>query len=92
MAKGSTTGTDIHVPAILHSTMQAKSNILLKTAIAQVSAQSYSTCANILFDKGAQRLFITEQLTKKLHKQHTGSDTISVPFAGSTHKCHSIPT
>jgi hypothetical protein len=39
---------------------------LLKTAVATVKTQHRATTANILFDEGAQRSFITEELAQKL--------------------------
>jgi transposase InsO family protein len=79
--------------AILHSTTHQKSNVLLKTAIAQVSSQDFSMAtANILFDEGAQRSFVTEELAKKLKLKHTGSDTISLAsFGGKSEQCRHIP-
>ncbi|XP_060592650.1 uncharacterized protein LOC132747318 [Ruditapes philippinarum] len=64
--------------AILHSTTHQRSNILLKTAIAQVSSQDYTITTNILFDEGAQRSFITEELAEKLKLKPNGSDTITL--------------
>jgi len=51
---------------------------LFKTAIAEVS--SYTTIAegHILFDKGAQHSFITQELADELHLQPTSHETISV--------------
>ena len=50
---------------------------LLKTAIAEVS--SYTTIAegHILFDEGAQRFFITQELADELHLRPTSQETIS---------------
>ena len=56
---------------------------LLKTAIAEVS--SYTTIAegHILFDEGAQRSFITQQLADELYLQPTSHETISVSSFGA---------
>ena len=64
--------------AILHSTYQTQNNVLLKTAIADVTSQRLTTNANILFDEGAQRSFITQQLADKLELRRDGSDLISL--------------
>lgn len=52
--------------AILHSTTQLRHAVLLKTAIAQICSYIVSLETNILFDEGAQRPFITEELAEKL--------------------------
>ena len=56
---------------------------LFKTAIAEVS--SYTTIAegHILFDEGAQRSFITQELADELHLQPTSHETISVSSFGA---------
>ena len=64
--------------AILHSTYQTQNNVLLKTVIADVTSQRLTTNANILFDEGAQRSFITQQLADKLELRRDGSDMISL--------------
>ncbi|CAC5377002.1 unnamed protein product [Mytilus coruscus] len=46
---------------VLHSSLtQRTTHLLLKTVVANVSSGKQSTEANILFDKDAQRFFITE--------------------------------
>ena len=40
---------------------------LLKTAIAAVSSDTVTAEGNILFDDGAQRSFVTQQLANHLH-------------------------
>jgi hypothetical protein len=48
--------------------------------------------ANILFDEGAQRPFISEELAKKLKLKHTGSDTISLAsFGVKSEQCPHVP-
>ena len=71
-----------------------KLNILLKTAVTQVSSQEkFKTSTNILFDEDAQRSFITEELSNKLKIKHTGLDHISVAsFGGKSEHCCCIPT
>ena len=54
---------------ILHSVTQSRNNVLLKTAVAMVTSGSNSAEANILFDEGAQRSFITRDLADKLNIQ-----------------------
>ncbi|XP_060569657.1 uncharacterized protein LOC132728064 [Ruditapes philippinarum] len=80
--------------AILHSTTHQRSDIILKTAIAQVSSQDHTiTNTNILFDEGAQRSFITKELAEKLKLKPNGSDTISLAsFGGKSEQCRHIPT
>ena len=80
--------------ALLHSSTQQRLNVLLKTAVTQVSSQEKcKTTTNILFDEGAQRLFITEKLANKLKIKHTGLDTIEVAsFGGKPEQCCCILT
>ena len=47
-------------------TAQAHTNVLLKTAIAPISYDRQIMDANILFDEGAQRSFISQSLAEKL--------------------------
>ena len=56
---------------------------LLKTAIAEVSSYTTTTEGHILFDEGAQRSFITQQLADELHLQPTSHETISVSSFGA---------
>ena len=72
--------------AILHSTNQTQNNLLLKTTIAEVTSQRLTTNANILFDEGAQRSFITQQLADELELRRDGSDLISLATFGSETK------
>ncbi|XP_053389052.1 uncharacterized protein LOC128552074 [Mercenaria mercenaria] len=70
--------------ATLHSTIDSRPDILLKTAVAQVCTSSVSIETNILFDEGAQRSFITEVLAEKLHLPHTGSEVVHLASFGDT--------
>jgi len=56
---------------------------LLKTAIAEVSSHTTIAEGHILFDKGAQRSFITQQLAEELHLQPIGYETICVSSFGA---------
>ena len=58
-------------------------DILLKTAIAEVKSDSHSTFANILFDEGAQRSFITQKLADNLKIRLKGTDTIRLASFGN---------
>ena len=84
----STTG----LPAIPPLTNAAPSNTgcLLKTAIAIVQSGDYQCRAHILFDEGAQKSFITEQLAKSLHIVPSRSQIIHVSAfgGGTTPKSH----
>ncbi|XP_065895991.1 uncharacterized protein [Dysidea avara] len=61
----------------------ACSACLLKTAIATVSAGSISTEGNILFDEGAQRSFISQELADTLCLRPTRSEQISLSSFGN---------
>ena len=56
---------------------------LLKTAIAAVSSETTTDEGNILFDEGAQRSFVTQQLANRLHLQPTHHENISVSSFGA---------
>ncbi|XP_065883120.1 uncharacterized protein [Dysidea avara] len=56
---------------------------LLKTAIATVSVGSISTEGNILFDEGAQRSFIFQELADRLSLHPTHSEQISLSSFGN---------
>jgi len=49
---------------------------LLKTAIADVSSYTTTTEGHILFDEGAQRSFVTQQLASELQLKPSGVETI----------------
>ncbi|XP_060570545.1 uncharacterized protein LOC132728870 [Ruditapes philippinarum] len=70
--------------AILHSTTQLRHDVLLKTAVAQICSNIVSLETNILFDEGAQRSFITEELAEKLQIEQTGSEVVHLASFGDT--------
>ena len=60
----------------LDTSTKAKSSVLLKTAIGQVTSGNYTTEANILFDEGVQLSFMTERLANELHVEDNGIETV----------------
>ncbi|XP_045157295.2 uncharacterized protein LOC123523710 [Mercenaria mercenaria] len=70
--------------AILHSTTQSRPSVLLKTAVAKVTSDGNCTDANILFDEGAQRSFITEELADKLQLSRSGTEVVQLAAFGSS--------
>ena len=59
--------------------------VLLKTAIATVTSTSHVQAeANILFDEGAQKSFVTEHLAKELELTKGDTETIYLSSFGST--------
>ncbi|XP_060557728.1 uncharacterized protein LOC132718116 [Ruditapes philippinarum] len=70
--------------AILHSTTQLRHDVLLKTVVAQICSNIVSLETNILFDEGAQRSFITEELAEKLEIEQTGSEVVHLASFGDT--------
>ena len=56
---------------------------LLKTAIADISADSTTIEGHILFDEGAQRSFITQELADQLQLKPAGYENISVASFGA---------
>ena len=71
---------------ILHSVTQSRNNLLLKTAVAMVTSGSDSAEANILFDEGTQRSFITRDLADKLNLQRLGSEVVHLAAIGAESK------
>ncbi|XP_053403265.1 uncharacterized protein LOC123558686 [Mercenaria mercenaria] len=62
--------------AMLHSShIHTDGPVLLNTVVAEVQAHSTYCEANILFDEGAQRSFITDKLSKKLNLRVAGRET-----------------
>ena len=57
---------------------------LLKTAVAPIVAGNLKTQANILFDEGAQRSFISAEMASELQLSPTSTLDISVASFGST--------
>ena len=73
--------------SVFHSSSyRSHPNVLLKTAIAPVSFRALTTDANILFDEGAQRSFISRNLANKLELIPTGTETISFSGFGDAAK------
>ncbi|XP_069115378.1 uncharacterized protein [Argopecten irradians] len=58
------------------------SQVLLKTAIAPVCVNGQCVQSNILFDEGAQRSFVTQELADKLQMETTGKETINISGFG----------
>lgn len=68
----------------MHTNSVQTQDVLLKTAIAPVRSHNLKTYANILFDEGAQRSFISEKLADELQLPRTGSDIIQLSCFGET--------
>ena len=64
----------------LHYADRPRPNVLLKTAISEVSASHLSADANILFDEGAQRSFISQKLVDDIQIQHKGTEEINFDY------------
>ena len=77
----------------LHYADRHRPNVLLKTAISDVSASHLSADANILFDEGAQRSFITQKLADDIQIQHKGTEEINLAtFGGSSQTLRRVLT
>ena len=61
---------------------------LLKTAVAPVIANGIKTHANILFDEGAQRSFISAELANELHISPTSHADIAMASFGTKSTTH----
>ena len=68
----------------MHSTVNAHSDVLLKTAITPVWSENRCIITTILFDQGAQNSFITEDLARKLEIEPTAKIAMKISgFGGS---------
>ena len=86
--------TELFTPTVSESSpLQLKtSSCLLKTAIAMVSTSNVTMEGNIIFDEGAQRSFITEEMATKLNLKPSGKDNISLASFGSRSATNRILT
>ena len=66
------------------SSLQQRTDILLKTAITPVWAGQRSLTANILLDEGSHKSFISEEFAKELNLKPKGTSTISLATFGDT--------
>ena len=71
---------------VFHSTTQPRSGVLLKTAVAKATSGIYIVDAIILFDEGAQRLFVTRDLANKLQLQTSDTEEVQLAAFGSSSK------
>ncbi|XP_063416451.1 uncharacterized protein LOC134698089 [Mytilus trossulus] len=87
-AKTETDNCKIVKPDSNHTVALATSiraQVLLKTAISTVSSnENHSSQANILFDEGAQRSFITKDMADKLNLKPVRNEVITVSGFGET--------
>jgi hypothetical protein len=69
----------------LHTTScEPAQGVLLKTAVAPICTDELEVDANVLFDEGAQRSFITEKLAHRLHVARTGNEVIHLASFGNS--------
>ena len=83
---GTTPGSSDDTLQVFHSTTQPRSGVLLKTAIAKVKSRIYTADANILFDEGAQRSFVTRDLADKHQLQTSGTEEVQLAAFGPPSK------
>ena len=66
--------------------------VLLKTAIAPVRSGANECTANILFDEGAQRTFVSSQLAESLQLPHLRTESVKVAtFGGNSSSLSQCP-
>ena len=71
----------------LHSSLtEERKDVLLKTAVAPVHGRDICTSANILFDEGAQRTFITEEFAREINIQLTGKESVQLSGFGDSER------
>ncbi|XP_052105802.1 uncharacterized protein LOC127738554 [Mytilus californianus] len=67
---------------VLHSSTQMRTSVLLKTAVAPVWSGNICMDTNVLFDEGAQRSFLTDDLAKKLNLKTEGAEVVHLSAFG----------
>ncbi|XP_061168132.1 uncharacterized protein LOC133177057 [Saccostrea echinata] len=73
--------------SVMHSSSHRdQPNVLLQTAVAPVTFGKLTTDANILFDEGAQRSFISRSLADKIELTPTGYEDINILGFGDSGK------
>ena len=83
-SENATLSTIVSPPATATSLHLAGNNIcLLKTAVATISASGTCVEANILFDEGSQRSFITKSLADCLQLQTYATEELSISTFGA---------
>jgi hypothetical protein len=74
-----------------HAPLSENRQTVLKTVIQPVEAPTRVATAHILFDKGAQRSFITQQLADELDLVPDSSETINLStFGGATSSTQTV--
>ena len=72
-----------HAMQIANFHSNSDTEVLLKTAIAPVWYENCRSEANILFDEGAQKSFITEELEVFMNLPTTSTENIQLTAFGS---------
>ena len=80
--------TGLLTPASPCAALHTVTTCLLKTAVAPIIAGSNRTQANILFDEGAQRSFISIDMVKELGISPNSTTEISLASFGSASRHH----
>ena len=85
-----TTSLTTLTPPSPHNVLTKGNACLLKTAIASVSSpySETQTEANILFDEGSQRSFLTQELADLLSLKPHKKEDISLAAFGASHPCN----
>ncbi|XP_071161120.1 uncharacterized protein [Mytilus edulis] len=85
--------TDAAVASMHSSTSSVRSQVLLKTAIAPITYdKTHFNTANILFDEGAQRSFITQEMADLLNLRPHRKEAITISgFGESNKKVRNLP-
>ncbi|VDI47902.1 Hypothetical predicted protein [Mytilus galloprovincialis] len=79
--------TDAAVASMHSSTSSVRSQVLLKTAIAPITYdKTHFNTANILFDEGAQRSFITQEMADLLNLRPHRKEAITISGFGESNK------
>ncbi|CAC5384302.1 PABPC [Mytilus coruscus] len=79
--------TDATVASMHSSTSSVRSQVLLKTAIAPITyGKTQFTSANILFDEGAPRSFITQEMADLLNLRPHKKEAITISGFGESNK------
>ena len=75
-----------HPPS--HNVLVKDNSCLLKTAVATITSSHVETEANILFDEGSQRSFLTQELADSLSLKPHKKENISLAAFGASQSHH----
>ncbi|XP_063446878.1 uncharacterized protein LOC134726406 [Mytilus trossulus] len=81
-----TSNTENGTPIMHTSAKQENSTVFLKTTIAPIWSQNQCADAHILFEEGAKRSLMTQEIADKLNDKPDGKETLNISAFGNSDK------